>query len=709
MKKYFLVILVFLALILLAGLIYWQQHKKGIIKNSIENAVSKGTDSLYFIQYDSSSVDEINGNASFFNVNLQSDSLQKQLLEFDTASSAVVYNIHIDEVTIKGADIPSLINNNAVEAGSIRLIRPVVYIISSGKKKRSDLNSNDSLVIYEKILGKFKSIHAGEINVEEGHLFFSDKTGMPHTALRNISIQLKNFRVDSSRDYKNIVSYFIKDVVAKVKEVNISNEGNQTIFTDVEYNAPGKLITLKKFQQKNVNQQVIFDVNNTSIRNISTDSFILNQQLKADELSTDGGLLTFYRSKNKNAGQDNDEIEIDNNYFDEALLNKVFIGNTNILIYDRENPKAAAFMLSNVKFNATDIQKLNSGTSIRNLISTSNWTLSGDGFSFLTENKRYKMDVGAYDINNINSSMRISYFKVVPQITEDAFSKSLQYQDDLYDLNFKNIELSGINTNLLITRKRLEAETAIVQPDIRVYNDRTVAYNPASKVGKYPQQLLQKIKFPLCIQKIIVKNGYVAYKERGAKSRETGTVFFKNINGNISNVSNIKEEIGKNNMLILNARALFMGVGDVKTTWKLPLNSTNGMFEVSGIGAGFDAKALNSITEPLGMVSIRKGRINKVIFDINGNDLMAKGNSTLLYENLKIDLLKSDSVVTRKKGLMSFVANILVKDQNPKNGELRKNVIDQERDITKSFFFLLWKSIFSAAKKTVSGKNTDLE
>ena len=40
------------------------------------------------------------------------------------------------------------------------------------------------------------------------------------------------------------------------------------------------------------------------------------------------------------------------------------------------------------------------------------------------------------------------------------------------------------------------------------------------------------------------------------------------------------------------------------------------MFEVSGIGAGFDAKALNSITEPLGMVSIRKGRINKVIFDI---------------------------------------------------------------------------------------------
>jgi len=38
---------------------------------------------------------------------------------------------------------------------------------------------------------------------------------------------------------------------------------------------------------------------------------------------------------------------------------------------------------------------------------------------------------------------------------------------------------------------------------------------------------------------------------------------------------------------------------------------------------------------------------------------------------------------------------------------LRKNEIDQERDITKSFFYLLWKSVFAAAKKTVAGKTTE--
>ena len=707
MKNYKKIILVILALALVGGWAYWQQHKKGIIKGSIEDAISKGTDSLYFIHYDSSSIDEVNGNATFYNVDLQSDSLQKQLLQFDTASSAIVYNIHIDEVSIRGADIPALISNTAVEARSIRIIHPVVYIISSGKKKEKSFNSNDSLAIYEKLLGKFNSIHAGEIIIENGNLNFADKTGQPHTALRNISIDLKNFKIDQTKDYQNIVSYFIKDVVVNVSEIYLKGANNQTTFTDVEYNAPGKFIKLKKFQQKNNEQQVVFDINNTSINNISTDAFILNQLLKAGELTSDGGMLTFYRKPNKNVDTDNDEIEIDNNYFDEALLNTVIIGSTKILIYNKAKPADEPITISNVKFSATDIQKMHSGTSIRNLVSNSNWSLSADGFSFMSENKRYKMQVGAFDINNVNSTMRISNFSVLPQLSEAAFSKSLRYQDDLYDLNFKNIELGGIDTKLLITKKRLEVETATLQPSIKAFNDRTVPFNPASKVGKYPQQLLQKIKFPISIKNMIIKNGYVAYKERGAVSGETGIVFFKNINATISNVTNIKDVISKNNMLILNARAMFMGVSDVQTTWNLPLNATNGAFHVSGVGGGFNATSLNSITEPLGMVSIRKGRINKITFDLSGTDLMAKGSSTLLYENLKIDLLKKDSANTKKKGFMSFVANVLVKDRNPKNGELRKNEVEKERDITKSFFYLVWKSIFTAAKKTVTGKNTD--
>ncbi len=701
MKKAIKIILLVVALALIGGWMYWQQHKKRLIKDGIESAIAKGSDSLYFIHYDSSFIDEVNGNASFYHVSLQSDSLQTQLMLFDTTSSATIYNIYIDEVTIMGANIPGLLSNTVVEAKSILLKRPVVYIISSKKKEKKLLNTDDSMVIYKKLLGKFNSINAGEIIVEQGNLFFSDKTGQLHTAFREININLKKFEIDRLKNYQNIVSYFVKDVVANVKEIDVKDGTSLAIFTDVEYNAPKKFIRLKKFQQKNEKDVIVFDVNNTYISNISTDAFVLNQQLKAEELASDGGLLTFYRKKStKVATEEKEEIEIDNNYFNEALLNTVAIGKTKILIYNRDKPGDKPFVIDNVRFNAVNIQKLDSGTNIKNLISSSDWTLSADGFSLMTEDKKYKINVGPFEMNNGSSIMRIKSLAVVPMFTEESFSRSIKVQEDLYNLSFRNIELKGINSRLLITEKRLEAISATLQPVVKIYRDRLVAPDMTSKVGKYPQQLIQKIKLPFSVKTIFIKNGMVTYKEKSDVSGKAGIVTFQNINGSISNVTNISDVISKNNMLVVDASASFMGLSPMKTVWKLSLNSPNGAFAVSGSAGAFNAPAINPMIEPLGMASFKKGRVNKLTFNLTGTNYATKGTSTMLYQDLKVELLKKDSGDLKKKGLMSLLTNALIKNSNPLNGVTRQGEISFQRDTTKSFFNLLWKSVFSGIKKT---------
>lgn len=701
MIKSLKVILVVIVLAVIGGWFYWQQNKKSIIKNTIENAISKGSDSLYFIRYDRSFIDEVAGNASFFNLTLQSDSLQRQLLLFDTASSATIYNIQIDEVMIKGANIPGLISNTLVEANLVLIKHPVVYIIKAGKKEKKILNSDDSLAIYEKLLGKFKSINAGEIAIENGVLIFTDKTGQPNIALRDINIRLKKFRIDSTRNYQNIISYFVKDMVAKVKEVYVKGDKNQATFTDVEYNAPEKFIYLKNFRQKNSDGKLAFDINNTFINNISTNAFITQQQLHAEELKTDGGMLTFYTKPKNDAGYSNSEIEIDNNYFDEAQVNKVDVGNTKILIYNKAKPGKAPIVINHVKFNASEIQKLHSGINLKNLISNSNWQLSGDGFSFLTENSRYKVNVGAFIINNNNASLLIKNFTVKPQVNEAAFSKTITHQQDLYNLEFNNIQLTDIDTRLLMTQLKLEAAEANLQPVIKIYRDRTIAEDLSSKVGKYPQQLMQTIKFPFNIKKINIRNGLVVYTEKAFISQKTGTVFFKNINSSISNVTNISNVVSSNNLLILDATASFMGISKLHSVWKLALNNSDGNFEISGSVGGFDAVSLNPMIEPLGMTSIKKGRVNKLTYNLTGNNYSAKGSETFLYNNLKIEVLKLDSGDVKKKGLQTFLANALMKNNNPTNGVIRTEEIDYKRDISKSFFNLMWKSIFSGAKKTV--------
>lgn len=193
----------------------------------------------------------------------------------------------------------------------------------------------------------------------------------------------------------------------------------------------------------------------------------------------------------------------------------------------------------------------------------------------------------------------------------------------------------------------------------------------------------------------------VSYAEKAAVSKQTGQVFFKNINGTVSNVTNMGDLINKNNLLLLEVSGSFMGVSQVHTVWKLPLNSSNGAFDVSGTAGGFNATSLNQLIEPLGMASIKTGHVNKLDFALTGTDLDAKGSATILYNDLKIEILRADTADTKKKNFQSLLANALMKNSNPQNGVTRSGEISYERDITKSFFNLLWKSIYSAVKKTV--------
>jgi len=75
----------------------------------------------------------------------------------------------------------------------------------------------------------------------------------------------------------------------------------------------------------------------------------------------------------------------------------------------------------------------------------------------------------------------------------------------------------------------------------------------------------------------------------------------------------------------------------------------------------------------------------------------------MLYNDLKLHLLKRDSAEQyKKKELASFLANVSIKDQNPgKNNEVRVASVEYDRDIYRSFFNLLWKSLFAGIRQTV--------
>ncbi len=708
MKKIFKIIFIIIVVGAIAGYIYWQQNKKRIIRETIESAIKKKTDSLYYIHYDSSRIDEIGGNASFYNVSLQSDSAQKKILESTDSLPNALYFITVNEVRASGVDVAGLIQNTNVAAGKILLYKPRIQVINTGADKPKPFTAQDTMELYQKILGKFNSIKADTIQVANGTVIITDRAGKPLTTLENINIDLKHFLVDDTHSYNNIISYFIKDVSVSIENIQLPESKNNTRvnMTKLAYDAAKRTLQVKEIQQYKTNSTApLIDLKNITITQLNTDAFIVNQQLKAGMITCDGGLITLYKKK-KVEGTNKKEVPLSTDFVDEAQIGGMNLGTTRIVILSEEDPSAEPFILNDVKFNMTKAVSVYEGSTLSDIISNADWKLTSSGFSFITKNKLYRIVTSGAEIDNVGSSMSFNKIAVVPLLSEAEFVRQSVHQRDRFDLVFNNIKITGVNYKRLIGDGALEAEEASLQPIIKVMNDRTVDPDPTSKVGNYPNQLLMGMQQPIYIKKITINNGLVAYKERGRLSEMTGIVNFTNVNGAVTNVTNIPERISSNNTMKVTASTKFLGEANVNTTWLLPLTKGNGNFTVTADIGPVNALTLNRITEPLGMVSIKSGKINKTNFTLHGDDYKATGDILFTYNDLKIQLLKKgEGDELKKKTVTSFLANFLIKNDNPSSGkEARKNDIENNRELNKSFFNLVWKTVFVGLKKTASGK-----
>jgi hypothetical protein len=702
LKKIVTYLFVLLLILATGTFVWWQYNKKKVVKNQIENAVTKATDNAYFIHYDSSSIDEVAGNASFYNIVLQSDSLQKMSYLKDTADlPATLFNIRIEKLSLVGADIPSFLNKNTIETKSIEITKPIITIIQTGAAEKRKFTAADTLALYEKLIGKFKSIKAGEINIKDADVRFTNNKEIPQTTLQGINIALKNLIIDSTKNYDNIISYFIKDVVATVKKIDVINNTSAKVLTfeNTEYNAVNKFLKIDKIIQTDIaSNRKLMQLTKNKITGISTTAFIINKQLKADSLSTDGGELIIYKKKSSTDARET--IEMENDFFDEASIKNINIGNTSLIIYNYNDKNEAALVLNNVQFKAANIAEVYSGTNIMRLVSNSNWKISGDGTSFFTNDKMYKINIGSFILDNKNGVTSFNNVDVIPTLSETNFAKQLRVQKDRYDVRLKNIRITNLDFKQLISNRMVVADAATLSPILNIYNDKTVKEDPTSKIGKYPQQLLQKLATNIYIKKLMVNNGYIKYRERGEVSKNVGDVFFNDITGTVSNFTNIDSYIKSNNIMTVDVTCKFLNVAPITTTWLLPLNSSDGSFTITGKVGTFDAAKLNAVTEPLGLASINSGTINSFVFTMKGNDVKASGDAVLLYDNLKVTLLKKveGEAELKNKGALSALANVFIKNQNPTNGIIRKGNMAFDRVMNKSFFNLVWKSIFAGAK-----------
>lgn len=316
-----------------------------------------------------------------------------------------------------------------------------------------------------------------------------------------------------------------------------------------------------------------------------------------------------------------------------------------------------------------------------------------DGFSFTKNNEH--AGTGSFSIRSV---------QIEPQLSEDKFAAYSKIQVDRFKLDFLKLSLKEVNLARIMAGDIVADSLIIGESKVRIYRDRNYPGDGKSKVGQFPHQLLMKMPIIVSLKKVLIGNSFIEYKEKNPKSDYNGRLQFNNARAIITNVTNDPALIAKDNNCILDFNARFLDVAKVHIRLDLLLNNPKGKFLYSGgLDEGFDATGLNKLIEPLGLAKIEKGRVNGLKFNFTGHNYGSNGTVTLLYNDLKLTLLKKDNEDNKleKKKLASFVANMVIKNDNPKgNKPVRVETVDYKRVPDKSFFNLMWKSVFTGMKQT---------
>ncbi|HEX4851391.1 MAG TPA: hypothetical protein VFV08_11320, partial [Puia sp.] len=321
-----------------------------------------------------------------------------------------------------------------------------------------------------------------------------------------------------------------------------------------------------------------------------------------------------------------------------------------------------------------------------------------------SKDKKYEYQFDRLEFISQINRFNIGEIRILPQLGEKEFAESFKYQKDRYQFIFKNFSLLHINRAAL-WRKHLEADTLkIGQSSFKIYRDISKPHDSLTRVGKYPQQLLTDLPFPLYIETVLFPHSFIEYKEKNGKSDSSGKVQFNDVSASLKNVTNIRSKIARDKICRLDFHANFLDHGPINARLDMYLGDKNGRFTIDGVLDSMHGQDLNKITEPMALARIDKGEIDHLNFHLNGNDSQSNGKLLFLYHDLQISLLKkTEGNNFKKKGIPSLAANIVIKNSNPpnvspsgkhrsKNDPPRWENVHYDRDLHRSIFNLIWKS-----------------
>jgi hypothetical protein len=446
------------------------------------------------------------------------------------------------------------------------------------------------------------------------------------------------------------------------------------------------------------------------ITGLKTDKALLNKEIIADKVKLSRPIVTIFKNELGPATPKTKKTAVNEVY--KAVLRQLeHIGIDTILIsnadyrvcnWSKEDTFLAAKSIDAQLFNLDISDSTSTDTS--RVLFAKKAELTVGNMLLKSKKKPYEYRLTDLVVHSATKVFAIRNMFVIPLLSEPAFMRNSKLQTDRLDFELSDIRFRNINVQELLNANILADTLNIERSSFKIFRDLSYPRDKLDRTLKFPQQQLTNSPISIALKTVVLQHAYVEYKEKNPKSDSSGKVRFYNTKAIMHNVTNREEDILHDSICTVFISTNLLNGPLFAVSIRFNLKSSHGKFSVDGSLGAADASLYAQLSKPMGLVSVDKGFISSLHFNLYGDDYYCRGNLILLYQGLKVSLLKKDNEDNeyKKKLLASFLANKVVINDNPKKKkDVRKATIFYPRDTNRSWFSLVWKSIFSGVKQTV--------
>lgn len=380
-------------------------------------------------------------------------------------------------------------------------------------------------------------------------------------------------------------------------------------------------------------------------------------------------------------------------------LGKLVLDNLSFSIKDTSSPKSYVIKNGDLEFTGIHISK--NDTLSKNVLKQMDIKLPF--FSTITADSLYTLTVRQFEYSGEKGILSIDSFYSHPNYEGYDFTNRKEFVTSRMDAAVGDIILHDFNLpGLIDSGELISSYVEIGDLALKVFKD------GRKKIKHVERPMLQEMiySYPgrLQIDSLFINSGNIIYTEHALKAASPGTVTFKKVESRIYNINSDTLQQSKDSWLEINAGCDFMGTGKLDVTLRAKYGDGSNLFIFRGSLGAMQVDDLNPIIEKNAGLSANKGMIDKMKFNLSGNNFNSSGDLLLLYHDLTLDMeikdLEEKSEV--KELIISFIANLKIKNANPLPGqEVRKGEIYFERDKERYIINYCFKSVLSGVLSTI--------